>query len=161
MRATLSHLDEPQAEEDRNDDARSEWWDAPHRSGHVQSLRADECGFQRRLTVLTEHLDDLEQILAKLIQRRALRVRAGPPRHVADEETGVLISFNDRSVGSHRNPKEESFRKVALQIGVRHPSEGYPSGTKIRISGSTARSDGTTLLRVHPRSRTRSGWRAA
>jgi hypothetical protein len=86
-------------------------------------------------------------------------VRAKPLPARTDEEAGVLISFNDRGVGSHRNPMEESFRKFALQTGVRHPSEGRPSGNMIPSGGSTARFDGTMLLRVHPRRKTRSGWR--
>lgn len=124
VRPPLSHFDETQTEENRHDDARSQRWDAPHRSGDFKGLRADERGFERRFAVLAQHLDDLKQVLAQLVKRRALRMRARPARHVADEEAGVLISFNHRSVGSHRNPEEGGPRKFAAWCRVRQPLPG-------------------------------------
>lgn len=101
VRTSLPYLDEPQADEDRDDDTRSERRDAPHRLGDFQRLGAHECGLERRLTVLAEHLDDLEQVRAKLVKRRTLRVCAGPTWNVSDEEAGVLVSLNYGGIGLH------------------------------------------------------------
>jgi hypothetical protein len=48
-------------------------------------LGADEFTLQGGLAVLKQHLDHFMQITVKLVQRRALRMRAGKAGHVANQ----------------------------------------------------------------------------
>lgn len=52
VRSTLAHLDEAEADQNSDDDARTQWWDPPRRSGNLERLRADERGLKRWFAAL-------------------------------------------------------------------------------------------------------------
>lgn len=63
--------------------------------GDLNRLGADELGFETRLPVLEEHRDDFLEVALKLVQAVALRMCAGPPRHLTDVDAGFGILMND------------------------------------------------------------------
>ena len=116
MRAALAHLDEAQTFQDRDDDARSKRRNTAHELGDFERLGANKGGFQRRLSILAQHVDHFEQIDAELVERGALRVRARPPGHIPDEEAGVLITLDDGSEGAHAKSCESPPKSLS-QLG--------------------------------------------
>src|SRR5215212_4095432 len=61
-------------------------------------LSSDEFAFQGRLAVLEQHRDHLAKVALQFFHGRALRVRAGKPGNVADEQASVGVALDDRGV---------------------------------------------------------------
>jgi len=101
VRAALPDFEESEATENGNNNSRPKRRDSPHGSGYFEGLCADEGGIDGWFAILEEHINDLKEILPKLFERGALRVRSRPSGYITDEEAGVLIAFNDSSEGAH------------------------------------------------------------
>ena len=65
------------------------------------ALRADEFDAQIRFTVLKQHLDDLLHIPLQFVESLCLRMRSRESGDVADIETRVGASLDNRSVNFH------------------------------------------------------------
>ena len=66
-----------------------------HGLGNLDRLRSDELALELGGAILEQHGDDLFEVLAELIERRALGVCTRPPRDVADEESRGLVALDD------------------------------------------------------------------
>jgi hypothetical protein len=95
---TLPDLAKPQALEQRDHLTGFEDGHPGHDSGH-DGLDADEFGFKAGLAILEEKGDDFLQVAVELVERLSLAVRPGESGHVANEESGVRVPLDDRSVG--------------------------------------------------------------
>ncbi len=81
--AALSNFDEPQSNKNRYYFPGLEDRDTGH-SANKHRLCADELGLQLGLAILQKHADYFPKVCVQLVQRRALAMGAGEPRHVAD-----------------------------------------------------------------------------
>lgn len=81
----MPHLHEPEPQQDRHYFSRLEYRDIAHRSSYNDRLDPHELGIHLGLTVFEKHLQDLSKIRVQFVEARSLRMRAGEPRHVADE----------------------------------------------------------------------------
>jgi hypothetical protein len=64
-------------------------------------LRANKLGFQSRLALLQEHLNDFFQIRLKFVEAFRLRVGTGKTGHISHVQVCVRTLFNDGSICLH------------------------------------------------------------
>jgi len=100
VRPALADFQEPKSLEEPGHLARLQDRNRSHLR-NLDSLDSYEFRFELRLTVLKEHLDDFTKILTQLVNARALAMRSGPTRDVADIKSGIGISFDDDVEGPH------------------------------------------------------------
>ncbi len=90
-------------------------------SGDAYGVRTDELALQGGLAILREHGDDLLEVGVKLVERFALRMRAGKTGHVSDVEPCLGVSFDHGRVRPHVTRPEMIRRE--------NSADGRPSGT--------------------------------
>ena len=106
VRAALPHFDEAEAPRIRETSRGFSTETEPINLRDCDRLGADEFRLQFRLAILQQHGHDLLQIPVQLLQRLALRMRAGKARNVAHEKLGLGTPFHYGCVSFHR------FRKL-------------------------------------------------
>jgi hypothetical protein len=67
----------------------------------LDGLRADELALELRFAVLEEHGRDLFEVLAKLVERRTLRMRTRPAGDIPDEEARLRVALDDSGEAPH------------------------------------------------------------
>lgn len=102
VRTTLSNLNKPQPGQDCHHLGRLENRNVTRASSNRNVLYPDELRLQNGFAVFREHRDDLTQVRAQFIERRALRVRTRKSRDEPDEEVSVRIAFDYRGEVAHR-----------------------------------------------------------
>jgi len=100
VRTSLPDFLEPHRVEDLDDLPRAQDRDLAH------TLRSDgldphEFRLKPWLSVLQEHRDHLTKIAVQLVERCPLRMSTRESGHIAYEQTGIHVSFDDRRIRPH------------------------------------------------------------
>lgn len=147
VRPALSNLHEAESQQDGHDLPQFQNRDVAH-SSHSHGLRPDELGLEDWLTVLQQHRDHLFEVPAELILRRALRVRALPPRDVANVKPRVLVALDDsgkRAHGENIARVSERRRRLDPPCDDRRPTSAcswrppWPWSLRAQMRASPAR----------------------
>jgi hypothetical protein len=103
VRPFLSNLSKAERNESRHDFRRLENRQLAFRHclAHLNRLGSDELGFQGRLAILEQHLDDFGQIPIQFFDRFALGMRTGKAGNISNVEARVGAPLDDGRVGSH------------------------------------------------------------
>lgn len=99
--ATLAYFPEAQRFKERDDLAGFQGRDAPHGSGDLEGMSADELRFDLGLTVLKQEVNDLAEVYFELVERAPLRMGARPAGDVAHKDPGVRISLDNSGESTH------------------------------------------------------------
>ena len=94
VRAALPNLRKPQSTEKCDDFARLEDGHAAHKSRYFDGLRTDEDAPEVRVSFLKQHLHDLFEVCAQLIQCVALTVGTGEAWDPADVHPGIRVALD-------------------------------------------------------------------
>ena len=102
VRPALPNLDEAETVKQADDLLRRKNRHAAHISRRYRNeLRADELTFEHRLAVFEQHLDHFAHVAVKLVERFALRMRTREAGHVANEQAGFGVAFDDEGIVAH------------------------------------------------------------
>src|SRR5437016_454451 len=89
VRAALAHRNKSESFKHAANLRRFKNRDVAHDSSNPDGLRADKLAFEFRLAIFEQHGDDLAEVGLQLVERLSLRVCAGKPGHITDEQTRV------------------------------------------------------------------------
>jgi hypothetical protein len=90
-------------------------------------LRADKLRLKMWLSIREQHGRNLAKVCPQFIERRTLRVRAGPTRDVAHEQACFRIALDDRGERPHAsNPKQQvSDRQCTCPVCWLQVGDGF------------------------------------
>jgi len=128
MGTALADLNEAETGQDGDHDARTQRGDASYGSRDVEGLCSHEGGFELRLAIFAEEVDDFEQVGAQLIERRTLRMGARPAGYVPNKKAGVPISLDYRSVRAQGNSEEDTEICRGIQRSANRANAGLRRG---------------------------------